>query len=69
MINRIIIFKGSKKDFEKLVISQINKNENIVTFMELIQYYNKQIRQNDSASSDSWIAQKRNIKNCIMLVC
>lgn len=66
MINRIIIFKGSKKDFEKLVISQINKNENIVTFMELIQYYNKQIRQNDSASSDSWIAQKRNIKNCIV---
>ena len=66
MINRIVIFKGSKRDFEKLLNLEISETNNIVTFMELIQYYNKQIRQNDSASGDSWIDRKRNIKNCIV---
>ncbi|MBR3254655.1 MAG: ATP-dependent Clp protease ATP-binding subunit [Clostridia bacterium] len=66
MIDRIVIFKGSKKDFEKLLDTQIEADTETVTFMELIQYYNKQIRQNDSASADSWIAGKRNIKNCIV---
>lgn len=66
MIDRIVIFKGSKRDFEKLLNLEISERNNIVTFMELIQYYNKQIRQNDSASGDSWIDRKRNIKNCIV---
>ncbi len=66
MINRIVIFRGSKKDFEKLLKSEINESNKTVTFMELIQYYNKQIRQNDSASGDDWIEKKRNIKNCIV---
>ena len=66
MINRIVIFKGSKKDFEKLLNNEISEPTDIVTYMELIQYYNKQIRQNDSASGDNWIARKRNIKNCIV---
>lgn len=66
MINRIVIFKGSKKDFEKLLNNEIGELTDIVTYMQLIQYYNKQIRQNDSASGDNWIARKRNIKNCIV---
>ena len=66
MINRIVIFRGSKKDFENLINIEIGKDSEIVLFMELIQYYNKQIRQNDSASSDNWIASKKNIKNCIV---
>lgn len=66
MINRIVIFRGSKKDFENLVNTEINEDTERVSFMELIQYYNKQIRQNDSASSDNWIAKRRNVKNCIV---
>ncbi len=66
MINRIVIFRGSKKDFEKLINTEIDKDTERVSFMELIQYYNKQIRQNDSASGDNWIARRRNIKNCIV---
>ena len=66
MINRIVIFRGSKKDFENLINIEIGEDTEIVSFMELIQYYNKQIRQNDSASSDDWIARRRNIKNCIV---
>lgn len=66
MIDRIVIFKGSKKDFEKLLRDEIEECNKIVTFMELIQYYNKKIRQNDFASGDDWIAEKRNIENCIV---
>lgn len=66
MINRIVIFIGSKKDFEDLINVEVDEDTEIVSFMELIQYYNKQIRQNDSASSDNWIARRRNIKNCIV---
>ena len=66
MINRIVIFIGSKKDFEDLINVEVDEDTEIVLFMELIQYYNKQIRQNDSASSDNWIARRRNIKNCIV---
>ena len=66
MINRIVIFRGSKKDFEKLINTEIYKDTERVSFMELIQYYNKQITQNDSASGDNWIARRRNIKNCIV---
>ncbi len=66
MIGRIVIFKGAKRDFEKLLNDEIGKNTEIVTFMELIQYYNKKIRQNDSASGDDWIDKKRKIKNCIV---
>ena len=66
MIDRIVIFRGSKKDFEKLLKNEIGSSTGTVTFMELIQYYNKQIRQNDTASRDDWIAGKRNIKNCIV---
>ena len=66
MIDRIVIFKGSKKDFEKLLRDEIEECNKTVTFMELIQYYNKKIRQNDFASEDDWIAEKRNIENCIV---
>ncbi|MFR8145394.1 MAG: AAA family ATPase [Clostridia bacterium] len=66
MMNRIVIFIGSKKDFERLINSEVDRDTEIVSFMELIQYYNKQIRQNDTASSDNWIARRRNIKNCIV---
>lgn len=65
MINRIVIFRGSKKDFERLLNREVNNEEN-VSFMELIQYYNKQIRQNDSAGIDTWLASKIKIKNCIV---
>ena len=65
-MNRIVIFIGSKKDFERLINSEVDRDTEIVSFMELIQYYNKQIRQNDTASSDNWIARRRNIKNCIV---
>ena len=66
MIDRIVIFTGSKRDFENLISNEIQRNDEIITFMELIQYYNKQIKQNDSASPTGWIARKKHIKNCIV---
>lgn len=36
MVNRIIVFKGSKKDFEEL-LSEIIGNGSYTPFMELIQ--------------------------------
>lgn len=66
MINRIIIFKGSKKDFNELLKKEITDGDEVVSYMELIQYYNKKLRQNDSASPDDWISAKKYINNCVV---
>lgn len=41
MIDNVIVFTGSKKDFNKLLEERIDReNDEVVTFMELIQHYN-----------------------------
>ena len=37
MMNRIVIFIGSKKDFERLINSEVDKDTEIVSFMVLCQ--------------------------------
>ena len=44
MIDNIVIFNGSRKDFEKLIEDRIDKNDETIPFMDLIQHYNARLR-------------------------
>lgn len=66
MTNRIIIFYGSKKDFEKLVSSETLSEENTIPFMELIQHYNARLRPNESGVRESALNQNIEVDNCIV---
>ena len=39
MTDRIIIFYGSKRDYEAMVDSEISEEEVTIPFMDLIQHY------------------------------
>lgn len=71
MLNKVIIFTGSKKDFENLLIERINDNEKTATFMEVIQEFN--LRVNNSRprkSADTYIDRamfdRISVDNCIV---
>lgn len=66
MINKIVIFIGSKKDYNKFLKKEISNDEETVSFMELIQHYNAKLRPADSAYGDNQNLRKRNIGNCIV---
>jgi len=66
MTNRIIIFYGSKKDFEKLVSEETSESEITIPFMELIQHYNARLRPNESGVRESALNQNIEVDNCIV---
>ena len=59
MTDRIIVFYGSKKDFEELVSRETNEEQVTIPFMELIQHYNARLRPNESGVREA--ALTRNI--------
>lgn len=65
MINRIIIFKGSKKDFEEL-LSEILGNGSYMPFMELIQKYNARLRPNESGVRERELGRKISVEACVV---
>jgi len=65
MVNRIIVFIGSKLDFDKMLSKEIDEN-NYVPFMEMIQYYNAKLRPTDSAFGDEHREEKNIIENCVV---
>lgn len=66
MIDKIIIFKGSKKDFERLISEETSDTQGKMPFMELIQHYNARVRPNDSGVRESEIGQKIKVDTCIV---
>ena len=40
MIDKVVVFTGSKKDFEIFLEKQIPEDSETIPFMELIQHYN-----------------------------
>ncbi len=66
MTERIIVFYGSKKDFETLVDSEISEDENTIPFMELIQHYNARLRPNESGVRESALYRNIEVDNCIV---
>ena len=65
MVNRIIIFKGSKKDFEDLLYEIIG-NGPYTPFMELIQKYNARLRPNESGVIEQELGRKIPVEACVV---
>ena len=62
MIDEVIVFTGSKRDFNSLLQERIDTgNDEVVSFMELIQHYNARILL--VSSKDQKNLFSRTIKN------
>ena len=66
MIDHIVIFYGSKKDFESYLSSNIDKEDKTISFMEMIQHYNARLRPNESGVPESALFDKLQVDNCIV---
>ena len=66
MTDKIIIFYGSKKDFERMISNEILEYENTIPFMELIQHYNARLRPNESGVKESALSKNIKVDNCIV---
>ena len=66
MTDRIIIFWGSKKDFEKMLEEEIYADEKTIPFMELIQHYNARIRPSEAGVKESALSKRIKVDNCIV---
>ena len=66
MTEKIIIFYGSKKDFEQLVSEETSDDQITIPFMELIQHYNARLRPNESGVRESALSQNIGVDNCIV---
>ena len=66
MINNIVIFYGSRRDFEKVIKERIRDDENTIPFMDLIQHYNARLRPNESGVGEDALSGKIEVDNCIV---
>ena len=66
MIDNIVIFTGSKRDFHALLDSRISECEETITFLDLIQLYNARIRPGESGVKENALMQKKVVDNCIV---
>ena len=66
MIEKIIVFTGSKKDFHKFVDKSISQDEEKLAFMELIQQYNARLRPSESGIRESTLRHRVSVENCIV---
>lgn len=66
MTEKIIIFNGSKKDFERLIMEETSDDQITIPFMELIQHYNARLRPNESGVRESALAKNIGVDNCIV---
>lgn len=66
MTDRIVIFYGSKKDFEELIAMETNEDQVTIPFMELIQHYNARLRPNESGVRESALSHNIDVDNCVV---
>ena len=66
MTNRIIVFYGSKQDFEKLILRETCEEQVTIPFMELIQHYNARLRPNESGVRESALSCNIKVDNCVV---
>lgn len=66
MTDKIVIFIGAKKDFEKFISESIPEDEEIVPFMELIQHYNARLRPNESGVREDALGKNIYVENCVV---
>lgn len=66
MINRIVVFNGSKKDFKRVIKEQISGDEKTLSFMQLIQMLDDRLKSDDSGSGRTELSRDIEIDNCIV---
>lgn len=66
MTDNVVIFYGSKKDFEGFVSERITDEQLTIPFMELIQHYNARLRPNESGVRESALSDNIQVDNCIV---
>lgn len=66
MTDNVVIFYGSKKDFEEMVAERIAEHEKTIPFMELIQHYNARLRLNESDVKEAALSRNIQVDNCIV---
>lgn len=66
MTNKIVVFYGSKKDFEELISKKISEDQVTIPFMELIQHYNARLRPNESGVQEDVLSHSIEVDNCIV---
>lgn len=66
MTDKVVIFTGSKRDFDIFLEERINECEERIPFMELIQHYNARLRPNESGVGEEALSTKIKVKNCVV---
>ncbi len=66
MIERIVVYTGSKRDFDQYLESMIPIGTQTIPFMELIQHYNARIRPTEAAVKEEALYKKIKVDNCIV---
>ena len=66
MIDKVVVFTGSKKDFEIFLEKQIPEDSETIPFMELIQHYNARLRPNESGVRENALRDNIEVDNCVV---
>ena len=66
MIDRIVIFTGSKKDYDEYLKREIPEEDHRIPFMELIQHYNARIRPSEAGVKEEALYKRIREQNCIV---
>lgn len=66
MIDNIVIFYGSKRDFDKLLHERLDPEDDTIPFMDLIQHYNARLRPNESGVKEGALSRRISVDNCIV---
>ena len=66
MIKKVVVFTGSKKDFDRYIDTVISEYDETIPFMEMIQHYNARLRPNESGVGEDALFEKLTVDNCIV---
>ena len=66
MVDRIIVFYGSRRDFEEIVEQETEDFEEVIPFMELIQHYNARLRPNESGVGEDGLYHRIDVEACVV---
>lgn len=66
MTDHIVIFSGSRKDYEEFLSDTISDDDVTIPFMELIQHYNARLRPNESGVRESALYKNIAVDNCVV---
>lgn len=66
MTDNIVIYIGSKRGFAEMLEATIDKDQETIPFMELIQHYNARLRPNESGVRESALNNMIQVDNCVV---